>query len=161
MDLSHIGIIQKAIDAQAQAESDKAYLAKNLSRKNIPGLLKRPGITQNSPIVRLAGLYGEYEEVKAGLAELCGELDAGSELDELCSLSAACADLSVRIDFSVGNGLNYYSGLVFEGFIEGEAQAALSGGRYDRLLRNFGYADSFSAAGFAVYLDKIRRLSEE
>ncbi|MDR0813919.1 MAG: ATP phosphoribosyltransferase regulatory subunit [Oscillospiraceae bacterium] len=160
LDVSHVGIIKKTIDHAAARGADGAALAKHLSRKNIPGLLKLPGIEQNAPVVRLAALYGQASEVMPELTAICAGIGAQAEAAELAELCKGEGGESIRIDFSVGNGLHYYSGLVFDGFIAGETQAVLSGGRYDGLLRNFGYPKEYSAVGFAVYLDKIRGLDE-
>ena len=69
--------------------------------------------------------------------------------------SIGCAQ-GVRIDFSVVNDMNYYSGVVFRGFVDGIPEGILSGGRYDKLMRKMGRKSG--AIGFAVYLDMLERL---
>ena len=66
-----------------------------------------------------------------------------------------CAD-HINIDFSVVNDMNYYSGVVFRGFVDGIPEGILSGGRYDKLMRKMGR--NAGAIGFAVYLDMLERL---
>ena len=54
------------------------------------------------------------------------------------------------------NELDYYNGIVFQGYVQGAPRAVLSGGRYDLLMRRFGkQADGI---GFAVYLDELNRV---
>ena len=51
--------------------------------------------------------------------------------------------------------MNYYSGIVFKGYINGIPTDVLSGGQYDALMKKLG--KSCSAIGFAVYLDLFER----
>ena len=71
--------------------------------------------------------------------------------------SVGCSD-HVNIDFSVVNDMDYYSGVVFRGFVDGIPEGILSGGRYDKLMRKMGR--KAGAVGFAVYLDLLERLDE-
>ena len=64
----------------------------------------------------------------------------------------------VRLDFSLGNDMKYYSGLVFKGYVRGVPSSVLSGGQYDRLLSHMG--KKARAIGFAVYLDRLSAYSE-
>ena len=47
----------------------------------------------------------------------------------------------------------YYTGVVFRGYLPGVGQPVLSGGRYDRLLNDFGLLKP--AIGFAIQLDAV------
>ena len=59
----------------------------------------------------------------------------------------------VRIDFSVVSDVNYYNGIVFNGFIEGLPECIISGGQYDRLMKKM--KRSSRAIGFGVYMDRM------
>ena len=84
------------------------------------------------------------------------ELAAFAEFQSLCRI--LLKNLHVRVDFSVGNDLKYYSGVVFKGYLEGIPAAVLSGGQYDKLLQKLGRTSG--AIGFAVYLDLLERREE-
>ncbi|MEX2684304.1 MAG: histidine--tRNA ligase [Candidatus Sigynarchaeota archaeon] len=60
------------------------------------------------------------------------------------------------VDLSLARGLDYYTGLVFE--IDspslGKQKQICGGGRYDRLIRDFG-GDDTPATGFAFGLDRL------
>jgi len=60
---------------------------------------------------------------------------------------------NVKLDFSIGGGLGYYSGLVFQGYLPGVPAKVLSGGQYDRLPQRMGR--KARAIGFAIYLDQL------
>lgn len=111
----------------------------------------------------LAQIYGRPAEAFAKLEPLCTDTMSNTALLEL---RAVCGALEaeglcghVRLDFSVANNMDYYSGLVFRGFVDGVPAGVLSGGRYDRLMQRLG--KKAGAIGFAVYLDQIERLGGE
>ena len=62
----------------------------------------------------------------------------------------------IVIDFALVNPLNYYNGLVFQGFAEGISEPVLSGGRYDQLARRFmpEYPGA-GAIGFALDMETL------
>ena len=53
--------------------------------------------------------------------------------------------------------MEYYNGLVFQGYLQGLPRPLLKGGRYDLLMQKF--TPGAGAIGFAVYLDELDRLS--
>jgi ATP phosphoribosyltransferase regulatory subunit len=59
----------------------------------------------------------------------------------------------LRLDFSIANDVNYYNGLIFQGFVHGVPGVVLSGGRYDLLLQRLEKPQG--AVGFAVYLNAL------
>ena len=52
--------------------------------------------------------------------------------------------------------MNYYSGLVFRGFLKNLAAGVLSGGQYDKMVEKMG--KRCGAMGFAIYLNELERL---
>jgi len=73
-----------------------------------------------------------------------------SELKKLGS------DQEIRIDLSEIGSQPYHSGIVFQVYMEGIDSAVVSGGRYDKLLENFGL--SAPSVGFSLLLRKIEAL---
>jgi len=49
--------------------------------------------------------------------------------------------------------IDYYTGVVFRGYVEGAGDAVLSGGRYDALVAAFGRPAQ--ATGFAIDVDAV------
>ncbi len=62
----------------------------------------------------------------------------------------------IRIDLSEIGSQPYHTGIVFQVYCEGVDAAVASGGRYDRLLENFGL--SAPSVGFSLLLRKIEAL---
>lgn len=59
----------------------------------------------------------------------------------------------IRLDFSLMNSLDYYNGVIFQGFLPNVPVLALSGGRYDPLPRKMG--KDVGAIGFALYTGRL------
>jgi ATP phosphoribosyltransferase regulatory subunit len=59
----------------------------------------------------------------------------------------------ISVDLGMLQNLNYYSGLIFRGYCMEVGGSILSGGRYDKLIENFG--ESLPATGFAINVDIV------
>ncbi len=59
----------------------------------------------------------------------------------------------INIDFALLRDLEYYTGFVFEGFIDDLGFSLCGGGRYDKLLPRFGY--EVPAVGWMVGVERI------
>ena len=71
-------------------------------------------------------------------------------------LEALGLDGKISIDLGLVHRNDYYTGVVFRGYVEGAGQTAVSGGRYDRLLGEFGAP--MPATGFGVDDDRLARV---
>ncbi|SFE15063.1 ATP phosphoribosyltransferase regulatory subunit [Lentibacillus persicus] len=68
-------------------------------------------------------------------------------------LKAYGVENSVVFDLGLINHMNYYSGIIFQGYITGYSKPVLMGGRYDHLAEQFGRATP--AIGFGCIVDDI------
>ncbi len=59
----------------------------------------------------------------------------------------------VSLDLSIINDYEYYTGIIFYAYTYGSGNAIGSGGRYDKLLAEFG--KNAPAIGFAIYIDDL------
>ncbi|MEG1556193.1 MAG: ATP phosphoribosyltransferase [Bacteroidales bacterium] len=62
-------------------------------------------------------------------------------------------DEKIIIDFGLVNQAEYYSALIFRGYIKSIGEPVLSGGRYDELFKDFG--EDLPATGFAINVDQL------
>ena len=58
----------------------------------------------------------------------------------------------ITLDLAENRGMAYYTGILFEGFVEGLGFSVVSGGRYDALIAHFG--PSIPAVGFAMGVER-------
>jgi histidyl-tRNA synthetase len=116
-------------------------------------------------IIRLHQLAGPPDEAFGRLAALLSEyaLDPAPlrEIEEALALLPAygITQPEVVVDLSLGRGLRYYTGLVFELHATGSAGAGGQiggGGRYDDLVRALGGRDTVPACGFSFGLERLR-----
>ena len=164
LELSHMGYLFGLLDALAVPETARPALLDLLREKNAHELraaAKAAGLDDAGAdtLCALLTLCGGCEETLAH-AEACCKNDrmraAAAELRALTrSLSAGGG--SVRLDLSLAGEMEYYNGLVFQGYLQGLPRPLLKGGRYDLLMQKF--TPGADAIGFAVYLDELDRLS--
>ena len=168
IDVSHMGFINGMLQNKGLTPVQKAELMRRISEKNAPelnALCAEYGLDSGfrDRITRLSALYGPIGETIPELRRLCVNEEAESALCELeviqSVLNKLGAESGVNIDFTIINDISYYSGVIFQGFIEGIPTKVLSGGRYDMLLRKFGKRSG--AVGFAINLDLLETLSPQ
>jgi histidyl-tRNA synthetase len=102
----------------------------------------------------LAPFRFEHPDFEQGLAELCAILDS------LASLPAT-AEQRLLADLSVARGLDYYTGVVYEGQLVGfeqELGAVCSGGRYDNLAASLSGDRRTQLPGVGVSIGLTRLL---
>jgi histidyl-tRNA synthetase len=78
-------------------------------------------------------------------------------LDLMRAYGPLSEDAEVEVDLSLARGLRYYTGLVFEIYVdseEGPLQVA-GGGRYDDLVRALGGREAVPACGFSFGLERV------
>lgn len=63
----------------------------------------------------------------------------------------------VLLDFNLISNLNYYTGVVFEGYAADLGSPLVTGGRYDKLLDQFGRPAP--ATGFAIKMDRLMQVT--
>ena len=111
----------------------------------------------------LPSLFGG-EEVFEKAYEICKGTNAESALEYLHKIYSNLSPLNLGskliIDLGFVQRNDYYTGIVFTGYINGIGDAVISGGRYDELLSEFDAP--MGAAGFAVDTDAItiKRLTD-
>ncbi|MCD7918473.1 MAG: ATP phosphoribosyltransferase regulatory subunit [Clostridiales bacterium] len=103
---------------------------------------------------RLAYLFGGPEvldEAEALLGKGSATLDYLRELYAM--LVAAGYGDYIRFDLGMVHRLNFYTGVIFRGYVQGAGEEVLSGGRYDNLVAAFGRPAQ--ATGFTVNVDVV------
>lgn len=162
LDISHLGILSAVLSSFGLHEKGKREIMRKIAEKNVhetQALCQSYGISEQNTETMLSVIrsYGDMQTVLDKLAPLCVDGEAKTAYDELYTLYTLLKDSDyadrIRIDFSVGNDMKYYNGIVFKGFVDGIPEGVLSGGQYDRLMERMGR--KARAIGFAVYLDLL------
>lgn len=164
LNVSHLGILQKILSDISTEIGFSERAIKLIEEKNSHDLIRlcgEYGIGEDKAkvLTTLVETSGERNAVLSQLEGICSE----DEIAELKAISKMLDDsrLSDRIlfDFSVVNNMNYYSGFVFRGFVDGICDGVLAGGQYDRMMKKMGRKSG--AIGFALYLDLLEQLKTE
>jgi ATP phosphoribosyltransferase regulatory subunit len=110
---------------------------------------------QANTCVRLTQLRGGREvlEEARGLGGVAVERATTSLSQTYDELQRRGAADRVQIDLGLLRDLDYYSGAILEVYDPALGYVLGGGGRYDGLMKQFGL--DLSAAGFALYLDRV------
>ena len=162
--LSHAGFISSIFQNFDLEYEIKEQILDCINRKNshdIQKILKRnEHISENVKklIYKIPELSGNLENIEKELLKY--EINDNtkkilSELKQLNSLLMKFYKKSkIVFDFSVVKNLNYYNGIILQGYIEDFPNVILTGGRYDRLFEKFGV--DTGAVGFAILTDGLK-----
>jgi len=165
MVMSHTGFAQKFIDGLSLSPEQRDSLTDSIRQKNPAQLKYMADSWHIEPeaaelLIAITRLSGPFADTIAKARVLNITRDMSGALDQLESaydfLSASGQGGRFRLDFSIVNDIDYYSGIIFQGFIENVPRPVLSGGNYSGLMRKFGR--DIDAIGFAVYLNELSRL---
>jgi ATP phosphoribosyltransferase regulatory subunit len=160
--LSHMVYVSSLLDALSVTAAQSESLFDAIRRKSMGDiLLALEGINlspaQSAALSTLVDLPTDTAAAIKIMRDNCLNQGMTAAVLELKSLIASLEQWGIgsriRIDLSLLNDLEYYTGIVFQGYIKGIPRAVLSGGRYDGLLQRFGR--NLSALGFALYLNEI------
>lgn len=164
--LSHMGILTAAVAAACPDEGFAQEATGYIASKNSHDLLRlcdAYGVDSEKTniLTSLASIRGSRAQVLGQLEQLAIP-GAEEALAQLRAISALLDETEegqrILLDFSVVNDMNYYSGIVFRGFLSGISDGILAGGQYDKLMKKLGR--SAGAIGFAVYLDLLEQLPQ-
>ena len=162
--LSHAGFISSVFENFDLEYEIKEEILDCINRKNshdIQKILKsNEHISENVKklIYKIPELSGNLENIEKELLKY--EINGNtkkilSELKQLNSLLMKFYKKSkIIFDFSVVKNLNYYNGIILQGYIEGFPNVILTGGRYDKLFEKFGV--DTGAVGFAILTDGLK-----
>ena len=162
LDVSHLGVIDALLaDVSAECRRAICHCVGEKNAHELKAVCAAYGVAEDvaDALQKLVGLYGAPDKVIPALKRLVGDTAAVATLEKLTAALVAdgYGDM-LRIDFSVVDEGSYYNGIVFRGFAQGVPDSVLSGGQYDRLMRQMGRRGG--AVGFAVYLDRLGRMPE-
>lgn len=161
--LSHAGIVRSIISCLGVDEEEQIGLFDQILDGNAEVLSKikdeKPELAEMVNI--LLSSKGESAAFVKNIEALAGKGNEALKkpLGEFAEILSKLDSFGIKyeIDLTSGKGFEYYTGVIFRVFVDGENIGG--GGRYDELipLLNGG---SKPAAGFALYMDKLMEMVE-
>ena len=162
--LSHAGFISSIFDNLNLEYEVKEEIFDCINKKNSHDIKK---ILENNKFVsenvkeliyKIPELSGDLDDITKELSKYGINDNIKKILIELKQLNNLLLKFHKRskivFDFSVIKNLNYYNGIILQGYIEGFPNVILTGGRYDRLFEKFGV--DTGAVGFAILTDSLK-----
>ena len=160
IDLGHTGYLDGIINEMQLTTGEAAKLKLLLNKKDFVGIEEyvKNLDTKNIDFTDISRLRGN-EEVLTRADKLVSNKESRQALEELRILFEQLKKYNVaenvNFDLSLNRGLNYYTGIVFEGFTGKLGYTICGGGRYDNLLHQYG-AGRMPAVGFAIGIERLR-----
>ena len=162
--LSHAGFISSIFDNLNLEYEVKEEIFDCINKKNSHDIKK---ILENNKFVseNVKELIYKIPELSGDLDDITKELSKYGINDNIKKILLELKQLNnlllkfhkrskIVFDFSVIKNLNYYNGIILQGYIEGFPNVILTGGRYDRLFEKFGV--DTGAVGFAILTDSLK-----
>ena len=164
LEMSHMGYLFGLFDALGVPDAARAKLLEKLREKNAHELRAAAGAAGLADaaadiLCSVLSLCGSYADTLAKAAALCRNDAMRAAVAELEALAVPLEKAGgvIRLDMTLAGEMEYYNGLVFQGYLKALPRPLLKGGRYDLLMQKF--TPGAGAIGFAVYLDELDRLS--
>ncbi|MCR4672945.1 MAG: ATP phosphoribosyltransferase regulatory subunit [Lachnospiraceae bacterium] len=161
IDIGHVGFFRALAKESALDGDSVGELRELIESKNYFGIesyLEDKGIKGESAaaFIRMPELFGSDDTLDKARA-LTSSPAALEVLDYLDRLYDIVKDYGfekyVTIDLGMLSEYNYYTGIIFKGYTYGSGDPVIQGGRYDRLIGQFG--KEAASVGFAVLLDEL------
>ena len=163
LEVSHMGYLFGLFDALGVPDAARAKLLEKLREKNAHELRAAAGAAgladAADTLCSVLSLCDSYADTLAKAAALCRNDTMRAAVAELEALAVPLEKAGgvIRLDMTLAGEMEYYNGLVFQGYLKALPRPLLKGGRYDLLLQKF--TPRAGAIGFAVYLDELDRLN--
>lgn len=164
LEIGDAGIFKELMRELNATEDDRENIRYLIETKNYPALNDMLDSMGDTPVIaalkRLPAMFGG-EEVFEKAAELYSNERINMMLDDLRKMYEEISKLigcgKLTVDLGMVNNADYYTGVIIKGYLEGYGEEVLSGGRYNKLLADYGY--DVPATGFAVNIDAIAKVA--
>lgn len=161
IELGHIGYFKSIINDINVSGENKEQIRAYIESKNyaaLESILHNDGGRAASALIELPKLFGG-EEALDKAASISPNKAASDTIRYLKRIYDVLCRIGLKdkiiIDMGLVQQIDYYTGVVFRGYINGSGEYVLSGGRYDTLAESFG--EHLAATGFAVNTETVSR----
>jgi len=156
IDLGHLGLAREVLGALELPDGALEEARGRIAKRDGAGLdVVLRGARGSKAAIRFAALLPELSGPPSILKTALGKAPTAGVRRALLDLQAIVAAVEqreaparLRVDLGEVRGFDYYTGLRFQGYVDGAPEAVLAGGRYDDLLGRYGRPSP--AVGFAV-----------
>ena len=152
LEIGHAGFFNSIVKSLGLTDDEDAELRNFVEVKRYVRNQSQENSKFGERLMKLPQLFGGAEifdqaaEVADGIPEAVEALEYVKKLYGL--LEKAGYSDKIMIDLGIVPKFDYYTGVLFRGYIDKSGEAVLKGGRYDKLLATFGF--DVPATGFAI-----------
>ncbi|HZJ98661.1 MAG TPA: ATP phosphoribosyltransferase regulatory subunit [Tissierellaceae bacterium] len=164
VELGQVELLRAILENQDLSSDERKLIYKYMENKDVIGIgrfVETISIDKDIKTIlkKLPMLFGKPNEVLEqvnGLPLDPSMIKAVKDLEKVWVMLKSYG-LGQYISFDLGMvpNMEYYSGIIFKGFTKDLGSVLLSGGRYDRLLEDFGMI--CPATGFALITNRITK----
>ncbi len=162
VEIGHTGFFEGLV-AEAGLDADEAeelkLLLENKNYFGIDELLSANGKVSDSAkemILKLSETFGQIEQISA-IKEMTDNPNIIATIEYLEKLyqilSAYHLEKYVFFDLGIIGHYKYYTGIIFQAYTYGTGELIVTGGRYDKLISQFG--KDAASVGFGINLDQL------
>ncbi len=163
LEIGDIRFFRELVNKLDINDEKKEIIRNYIEAKNYPALndfLDNIGKNEiTHALKKLPGLFGG-EEVFEKASKLFSDEKIDGVLRNLKELYNKISQIigsgNLTVDLGMVNRTDYYTSVIIKGYLEGYGEEVLSGGRYDKLIKDFGY--DVPAIGFAVNVDAVTKV---
>ncbi|WP_042220462.1 ATP phosphoribosyltransferase regulatory subunit [Oceanobacillus manasiensis] len=168
IEIGHAGFFKSIIEPAGLSDSEMEQLQSLIQSKNIVEMvpfLKELTLSEDlrDAIQAIPMLYGSPREVMQQIPTSLLNENMRKNLNNLTSIVEILEDYEVgeHIVLNLGliNNMNYYSDVIFQGFVEQVGHPLLMGGRYNQLGDHYGV--DLPAIGFAFEVDLLQQAIQQ
>lgn len=161
VELGHVEFYRSLVEEAGLDEETQETLNHLIENKNnfgVEELLRDLPMDEGLKqlFVRLPGLFGTLDEIRQvrELTDNPRALNAIRRLEEVHGILAELG-LSEYVTYDLGmlSNYRYYTGIIFKAYTYGTGDYIVTGGRYDKLLIQFG--KDAPAVGFVIVVDQL------
>ncbi|MCX7884716.1 MAG: ATP phosphoribosyltransferase regulatory subunit [Caloramator sp.] len=162
IEIGHVGFFKGALNDCNIDEKRLMEIRKNVESKNyfeLERMLEETDIPEKNKevLLKLPRLYGKPIEVISKAKELVLNSYMDESIENIKQVYKIITQYGygdfIVFDLGLVSNINYYTGAIFKGYIDGHGREVISGGRYDNLTQRFG--NLIPATGFGLNVDEI------
>lgn len=160
LEIGDVRLFRELVNKLDINDEQKEIIRNYIENKNYPALNDFLDTIGKSDVTyalkKLPRLFGGEE-----IFEKASKLFSDEKIDAILSnlkavynkVSQIIGNGTLTVDLGMVNRTDYYTSVIIKGYLEGYGEEVLSGGRYDKLIKDFGY--DIPAVGFAVNVDAV------
>jgi ATP phosphoribosyltransferase regulatory subunit len=163
LEIGNSGIFKELVSNLDVSEDMKENIRSLIESKNYPVLNDTLDTLGDSKVIKslrkLPRLFGNVDVLEKA-SNIFNNKNIDMYLNDLRNtyenVKSLYPNAKINIDLGMVNRADYYTGIIIKGYVEGCGDEVLSGGRYDRLIAEFGY--DIPATGFAINVDAVAQM---